>query len=96
MNLVATTTSSAIGTINHNPLTVPVTPSQANILHLNSSSITPSAVQQGITGSSIPISMIRSANSNQQTQMQQSTHNFTNLQRGEQVATFPGHLRIPD
>ncbi|XP_059163699.1 histone deacetylase complex subunit SAP130-A-like [Physella acuta] len=88
MNLVATT-SSAIGTINHNSQTVPVTPSQANILQLNSASMTSSVVQQGITGSPIPISMIRSANSNQQTPMQQSTHNFSNLQRAATTLPVP-------
>ncbi|KAH9508731.1 hypothetical protein Btru_049757 [Bulinus truncatus] len=86
LNLITTTASSGIGNVSHNTITVPVTLSQASVLQLGSNSLTVNStvVQQGLTGTTIPISMLGASRTNQQpqTHIQGFSPNFSNLPRG--------------
>ncbi|BFZ06116.1 hypothetical protein BsWGS_09156 [Bradybaena similaris] len=88
LNFVTTTASSGLGTISHNPNAVPVTLHQPNNVFQLSSSTTAgnlSVVQQGISGSALPITMLRGSNSTgqqSQSHIQAFTQNFPHVPRG--------------
>ncbi|KAK0066728.1 mucin-5AC isoform X3 [Biomphalaria pfeifferi] len=89
LNLVTTTASGSIGSVNHSTITVPVT----SVLQLGSNTLPggSTVVQQGISGPSIPISMLGNARANQQPQNQNQafTPNFSSLARGPAALAVP-------
>ncbi|RUS89796.1 hypothetical protein EGW08_002408 [Elysia chlorotica] len=84
-------TASAMGTVGHSSISVPVTLSQASVLTLaNPSSMgsTATIVQQGLPGSAIPINMLRGPVAQPQSQIQ-ALQNLSHVNRGASTLSVP-------
>ncbi|GFN91543.1 histone deacetylase complex subunit sap130-like [Plakobranchus ocellatus] len=83
--------ASAMGTVGHSSISVPVTLSQASVLTLtNPSSLgnTATIVQQGLQGSAIPINMLRGPVAQPQPQIQ-ALQNLSHITRGAPTLSVP-------